>query len=80
MSDGFGHIYFDKWEIGNTCLRKVNGNILNLGIIVAKETVGRPYDQDIQLTLEKDGKQYIHIMEFDRSYKQVDNTNTTGTL
>lgn len=80
MSDRFGHIYFDNWVIGNTCLRKVNGKVLNLGVIIAKEAVGRQYDKDIQLTLEKDGKQYTHIMEFDGSYKQIDTINTNNTL
>jgi hypothetical protein len=80
MSEGFGHIYFDKWEIGNICLRNVRGKVLNLGIVVAKELVGRAHDEDIKITFNKDGQTYEHIMEFDRSYKLIDATNTNDTL
>ncbi len=70
MSSTFGHIYFDDWKVGSKCQRKVKGTVIEMGTVVAKELIGRVYDQDIQLTFEKDGKQYQHVMDFDKSYRQ----------
>jgi hypothetical protein len=71
QSNDFRHIYFNDWVIGSQCQRKVNNTIVNMGIVVGKELVGRQYDPDIMLTLEKDGEKYTHIMEFDSSYRQI---------
>ena len=72
MSDGFGHIYFDDWQLGATCYRKLNGEIKNLGVVVSKELVGRVYDPDIKITFaQPEGRVYEHIIDFDSSYKLV---------
>ncbi len=68
----FTHIYFDDWQIGTMYERNVNGSIVQLGILVSKELVGRPYDQDIKLTFNINGSETIHIMEFDKSYRKKD--------
>jgi hypothetical protein len=72
-NQGFGHIYFDNWQIGAICHRKVNGEIQILGKVIAKELCGAPQDPDIRITFERfDGTKYTHIMDFDHSYKLID--------
>jgi hypothetical protein len=66
----FGHIYFDDWNVGSKCQHKVDGAVIEMGTLVAKKLSGRANDPDIELTFEKDGKQYEHTMEFDNSYRQ----------
>jgi len=69
-NDGFGHIYFDHWQIGATCYRKLKGEIKNLGVVVSKELVGRDYDFDIKITFSQPERRvYEHIIDFDSSYK-----------
>ena len=75
---GFGHIYFDKWQIDATYDRRVEGRVIPLGRLVKKELCGRPYDQDILLTFERaNGTKYKHTMEFDRSYRCITTSVTT---
>jgi hypothetical protein len=67
---GFGHIYYDDWQIGAVCHRKVKNEIQILGKVVAKELCGREYDPDIRITFERlDGTTYQHVVDFDNSYK-----------
>ena len=66
---GFGHIYYEDWKIGYEYERFFNGKIEYLGIAIFKEVSGRPYDQDIVITFDRDGKTYTHIMAFDYSYR-----------
>ena len=79
MNTTFRHIYYNEWIIGKTCLRQVNGNVVNMGIVVETALVGREYDQDILIRFEKDGQQYNHTMDFDRSYKLIDTATTANT-
>ena len=69
-TDSFGHIYFNDFIIGNNLERLVSKKIVPMGKIISKEQVGRPYDYDIELTLEKDGNEHTHIIYFARSYRQ----------
>ncbi len=71
MSDGnFKHIYYNDWEIGASYERKVKKDIVYLGTLVSKELIGRPYDEDIKLKFDNDGKIIEHVMDFDRSYRK----------
>lgn len=69
--DGFGHIYYDDWEIGFEYERfnKGKGKIEYLGKVISKEAIGPPYNQDISITFEKNGEKYTHIIAFDHSYR-----------
>ncbi len=68
---GCGHIYYEDWKIGYEYERfnKDKGKIEYLGIAIVKEVSGRPYDQDIVITFDRDGKTYKHTMAFDYSYR-----------
>jgi hypothetical protein len=70
IANKFTHIYFNDWEVGAMYERNVKGSIVQLGTLVSKELVGRPYDQDIKLTFNNNGSETIHIMEFDQSYRK----------
>ena len=65
----FGHIYYEDWKIGYEYERFFNGKIEYLGIAIFKQVAGRPYDQDIVITFDRDGETYKHIMAFDYSYR-----------
>ena len=81
----FGHIYYENWIIGAKCQRAVNkvqlvewgvhdrqpdANIIEMGIVISKRLCGSPQDPDAEMTFEKDGLRYTHIVEFDNSYRQ----------
>ena len=81
----FGHIYYENWRIGANCQRAVNkvqliefgvhdrqpdANIIEMGVVISKRLCGSPRDPDAEITFEKDGKQYTHVMAFDNSYLQ----------
>ena len=40
-----------------------------MDIVIVKELVGRPYDQDILITFDIYGNKYTHIIAFDHSYR-----------
>lgn len=67
--NGFRHIYYDDWTIGYEYERRIKDNIEYLGIVISKELVGRPYDQDISITFDIYGNKYTHIVAFDHSYR-----------
>ena len=67
--NGFSHIYYDDWKIGYEYERRIRDNIEYLGIVISKELVGRPYDQDISITFDIYGNKYTHIVAFDHSYR-----------
>lgn len=67
--NGFGHIYYDDWIIGNEYERRINGKVEYLGKVISKEAIGRLYDQDIAITFENNGEKYTHIMAFNHSYR-----------
>lgn len=68
-NNSFGHIYYDEWIIGYEYERRIRDNIEYLGIVIVKELVGRPYDQDILITFDIYGNKYTHIIAFDHSYR-----------
>ena len=41
-----------------------------MGVVISKRLCGSPRDPDAEITFEKDGKQYTHVMAFDNSYLQ----------
>lgn len=71
--NGFGHIYFDEWKIGESYCRKLaDGSIIELGTVQSKQLIGRSYDPDIEITFQlPDGTTYKHVVEFDSSYKSI---------
>lgn len=74
---GFGHIYFDDWKIGASYERylKKEKQVIDLGKAVAKELYGAPQDPDIKITFQRaDGTIYKHVMEFDYSYRKVNDS------
>ena len=64
----FGHIYYDDWEIGFECERRIKGKVEYLGEVISKELAGSPYDPEIVITFSKNGEKYKHYMVFDHSY------------
>lgn len=66
----FEHIYFDDYQIGTSYEFKDCAIIVDLGILVSKELVGRPCDRDMELTYQKpDGTTYTHIAVFGKHYR-----------
>jgi hypothetical protein len=72
MSSEFGHIYFNDWKIDSKCQRKVGNEIIEMGVVKEKDRSSRPYDRDIDITFEKEGKRYVHTIEFGEIYRQYE--------
>jgi hypothetical protein len=72
MSSEFGQIYFSDWKIGSKCQRKIGNEIIEMGVVKDKALTTRYPDRDIDISFEKEGKLYVHTMEFDRSYRQYE--------
>lgn len=68
MSSEFGQIYFSDWKIGYKCQRKVGNEIIEMGVVKDKALTSR----DIDISFEKEGKLYVHTIEFDGSYRQYE--------
>jgi hypothetical protein len=65
------HIYFDEYIIGKE-YQKIDseGNYTDLGILLKKKSVGRPYDMDIKLTYQKDGVEKEHVAVYGPHYRE----------
>jgi hypothetical protein len=65
------HIYFDEYIVGKEYqMADVAGNFTDLGVLVKKDCVGRPYDMDMKLTYQKDGIEKEHDVVFGPHYRE----------
>lgn len=66
-------LYYDDWEIGEYYYQKIDiGDrtyiIVDLGMLLGKQLIGRQYDPDIELTFRKGNQVYVHIVELGNYY------------
>ena len=77
----FRHIYLSEYQLGTSYQHKKGNQIIELGVLIAKESVGRPYDSDIQLTFKRpDNSTYKHIVDFGPYYREAPNQGASVAI
>lgn len=69
----FHYINYDEYKVGASYEYKDNhtGIVVDLGVLVSKKLVGRPYDQDIILTFKKPvGTTYEYEVNDNATYRE----------